>query len=190
MKKSELERQLRKTGANTSESQQLADLAADLSTIKTKGLSDKTRQQIMSNIDRKPRIVYPLRWAMGGVAMVFVAAAIAVLALPNRPAQETMQSADDHTTQLLDQEDLTDKQTEIEQLMQQQAPLEQIEEAEKQYENAVDQNWQRYRSQDDKSQDEYWNWRNNNNYRDYRDGYVNSWFDRRDEDSGDSRRRR
>lgn len=86
MNKSELRKQLRKTGANEHEADQLTDIANALGGIKTKGLSDETKQRIFDEIGGKPRVVYPLRWAGTSFAAALVIIAGTALMLRPTPA--------------------------------------------------------------------------------------------------------
>lgn len=180
MKKSNLRKQLRKTGANQHEAESLANLASALANIKIKGLSDKAKQEIISNIGKKPRFVHPLRWATGGlVTAVLAVVVVTVVIQPNKEPidinreNEQVESMD----QALQEEKLIIEQMEkVETLKKEKAPEEEIKDAEVKYESSVRDLWQR--NNDDSEQDylEWWQ----NRYQQLNRG-VNSWSDGADD---------
>lgn len=178
MSKQELRKQLKKTGANQHEADSLADIASALGSIKTKGLSDKTKQEIFENIGKKPRIVYPLRWATGGLVAAMLIIVISTVVINPKPSSVEINREDDQTEEVVnevEQEEqmIIEQMQEVETLKQEKAPEQEIKDAEDRYEHSVRDYWQR--SGNDENED-YWDWWQNR-YQQL-DSSVNSWSDR------------
>lgn len=160
MNKSELRKQLRKTGANEHEADQLTDIAGALSGIKAKGLSDETKQRIFNEIGGKPRVVYPLRWAAGSFAAALVIIAGTALLLRPAPTPTEVNRENDQVETadpLSNQEVIVIEQMqEVEKLKENHAPEEEVKQAETRYEESVKSLYNQNKKKEDNSN--YWDW--------------------------------
>ncbi len=180
---SELKKQLKSNGASDEDIEELAKLAENLGSMRTKGLSESAKKNIASVPDRvsKDSTRSPFFWFATSMAATFAVASFVFIGQGffesqnnNAPASEQASETEREEIEMI----LEETSTELQDLQQaEEVEPEKIEEAEQRYEEALDRLDEWEAENDDYEEDRGWrDWRRSRN----RD--VQSESDERDSD--------